>query len=268
MDQGAAGAEAWPVEGPLTNTELRAAPVAVSGALTDSQLRAVPVPISGALTDAQLRNSPVPVSGPLTDSQLRATPVPVSGPATDTQLRATPLPVSGTITANIGTSGSLALDAHLTDGTMRGKITDGTNNAAVQNTPAIGTEQGLVVRNLDKPSTLCVTATGAAAAAVTLTLPAAGAGLFHYITFIRVQVYNTAARTGGATPVLVTTTNLPGSPVWTRASAGAVGTVEIQEDVLAGNPLKSSTANVATTIVCPATTSVIWRVTVHYYTGN
>ena len=38
---------------------------------------------------------------------------------------------SGTVTANIGTSGSLALDATLTGGTQQTKITDGTNIASV-----------------------------------------------------------------------------------------------------------------------------------------
>lgn len=38
-------------------------------------------------------------------------------------------PVSGSVTANIGTSGSLALDATLTGGTQQAKITDGTNIA-------------------------------------------------------------------------------------------------------------------------------------------
>ena len=64
------------VDGPLTNTELRAAAVPVSGPLTDTQLRATAVPVTGALTDTQLRATAVPVSGPLTDTQLRATPVP------------------------------------------------------------------------------------------------------------------------------------------------------------------------------------------------
>lgn len=36
------------------------------------------VPVSGPLTNSQLRESPVPVSGPLTDAQLRAGAVPVS----------------------------------------------------------------------------------------------------------------------------------------------------------------------------------------------
>ena len=108
-----------------------------------------------------------------------------------------------------------------------------------------------------------VTAVGAAGAAVTLTLPAGGAGRFHYITSIELILYNTAARTGGATPVTVTTTNLPGTPAFTFPSAGAVGTIERRE-LEPSFPLRSAAANTATTIVCPATTSVIWRVNVVY----
>lgn len=40
-------------------------------------------------------------------------------------------PVSGTVTANIGTAGTLALDATLTGGTQQTKLTDGTNVANV-----------------------------------------------------------------------------------------------------------------------------------------
>lgn len=75
--------------------------------------------VDGPLTDTQLRASAVAISGALTDSQLRATAVPVSGPLTDTQLRATAVPVSGTVTANIGTTNGVALDATLTGGTQK-----------------------------------------------------------------------------------------------------------------------------------------------------
>jgi hypothetical protein len=56
-------------------------------------------------------------------------------------------PVSGTLTANIGTSGSLALDATLTGGTQTTKLTDGTNTANVKaaSTAAIATDKALVV---------------------------------------------------------------------------------------------------------------------------
>lgn len=70
VDQGAAGVEAWPVTGPLTDTELRATPIQIGGAVTVSGL-------SGGLTDTELRASPVVVSGiaGLTDTQLRASPL-------------------------------------------------------------------------------------------------------------------------------------------------------------------------------------------------
>jgi len=119
---------------------------------------------------------------------------------------------------------------------------------------------------IGKPSVLAVTATGASGAAVTLTLPAVSSQ-FHYITHIRIQLYAAAARTGGATPVVVTTTNLPGSLAYTFETAQAIGTTVERVTELSGNPLKSSTVNTATTIVCPVATSGIWRVTCHYYSA-
>jgi len=115
------------------------------------------------------------------------------------------------------------------------------------------------------PSALSVTATGAAAAAVTATLPAVSSQ-FHYITGFEIEAYSTAARTGGTTPILVTTTNLPGSNVFTFASAAAIGSTDTKEYFL-NNPIKSSVSNTATTVVCPATTAIIWRVNVYYYSA-
>jgi len=56
-------------------------------------------------------------------------------------------PVSGTVTANVGTTGGLALDATLTGGTARTKITDGTTNTAVKaaSTAAVAADPALVV---------------------------------------------------------------------------------------------------------------------------
>lgn len=115
------------------------------------------------------------------------------------------------------------------------------------------------------PASLSVTATGAAAAAVTATLPAVS-GQFHYITGIEIEAFSSAARTGSATPVIVTSTNLPGSNAWTFASAAAIGTADTKWYQTA-NPIRSSVVNTATTIVCPATTGIIWRVNVYYYTA-
>lgn len=55
-------------------------------------------------------------------------------------------PVSGTITSNIGSTNGLALDANLTNGTQRTKITDGVNNVTVSNSVLTGTEYGIVAR--------------------------------------------------------------------------------------------------------------------------
>lgn len=105
------------------------------------------------------------------------------------------------------------------------------------------------------------TNTGAAAAAVTLTIPAAPAGLSVYVQRLEVTQYATAALTGGATPVLVTTTQL-NSLALTFPTGQAVG---VNFPVVVEGPLKADTAATAVTIVCPATTSVIWRVVATYF---
>jgi len=116
------------------------------------------------------------------------------------------------------------------------------------------------------PLDLCVTATGAVAAAVTLTLPAVALSR-HYISFAIIEAYAGAAVVGGAVPVLVTTTNLAGAPVFTFATAKAIGTNELQI-VKPGEPIRSTAVNTATTIVCPATAGFLWRVTVWYFVGT
>lgn len=111
-----------------------------------------------------------------------------------------------------------------------------------------------------------ITATAASGSAVTLTIPAVK-DRFHYITHISIQAYSTAARTGSATPIVVTSTNLNGL-AWTFATAGAIGTTDVKPNNEPTVSLRSAVANTATTIVCPATTGVIWRVTVFYNTIN
>jgi hypothetical protein len=118
-----------------------------------------------------------------------------------------------------------------------------------------------------RPSTLLVTATGAASAAVTATLPAV-AGLRHIIDFIQVTRSATAALTAAATPVLVTTTNLPGTPALTFGSD--VAGIGIDKDVkldFGSTGLAATALGTATTVVCPVYTGVIWRATVGYRLG-
>jgi hypothetical protein len=105
VDQGAAGAEAWPVTipTPVPVTD-NAGSLTVDGSVSVSNFPAVQAVSDngGSLTV----DGTVGISGT----------VPVSGPATDAQLRATPLPVSGTV----GVSGTVPVSGPLTDGQLRG----------------------------------------------------------------------------------------------------------------------------------------------------
>lgn len=124
--------------------------------------------------------------------------------------------------------------------------------------------EGRAVRAL-QVSDLAVTNTAAANASCTLTLPAGGANLFHYITSIVIQRTATAALAGTAT-LVITTTNLPGALAYSVGNAMAAGGTQNDVSMSFSNPLKSSAANTATTIVCPAPgAAVLWRVTVTYF---
>ena len=91
------------------------------------------LPVTGAFFQATQPVSiaaSVAVTGPLTDTQLRAAAVPVS--LTSTTVTNT-VAVSGTVTANIGTTNGLALDATLTSGAQKATVrsaTKGTSTAA------------------------------------------------------------------------------------------------------------------------------------------
>jgi len=165
-------------------------------------------------------------------------------------------------------------------------ITDGANNGPVTvkpaSTAALTTDASLVVAlhpasplpagvsaigniNELRASTLAATVTAAAGTAVTLTLPAVAAR-FHYITALDIVLYSAAARTGSATPNIVTTTNLPGTVSFTFSTAGAIGATDIQSLVRV-TPLKSAVLNTATTIVAPIAAGGIWTITATYFTG-
>jgi hypothetical protein len=112
---------------------------------------------------------------------------------------------------------------------------------------------------------LLVTTTGASGAAVTLTLPAPGAGLRQYLSYLRITRFAASVLTASGTPVLITTTNVPGTLVFTApadAAAQGVTTPIVAEDF--AKPLMGSAQNTNMTFVMPATTGVIWRATAAY----
>lgn len=118
-----------------------------------------------------------------------------------------------------------------------------------------------------KAATLMVTATAAAGVAATATLPAV-AGLRHYIDRISVVRSMTAAQTATATPTVVTTTNIPGSPALTFGTdAAAIGQDKELVVDFGGAGMATSAVNTATTVVCPVLAGAIWRVNVAYRLG-
>jgi hypothetical protein len=118
------------------------------------------------------------------------------------------------------------------------------------------------------PTTTVATATGTTGTSVTLTINSGGTGLFHYINRLVIERHTSALLTAGSTPTIVTTTNLPGSLAFSiPADAAPQGQVYREVIEMGEHSLKSSAAATNTTIVCPTTTGVIWRVTAYYYVG-
>lgn len=146
---------------------------------------------------------------------------------------------------------------------VRARVTAYTSGAATatligDNAALDDTLQGMVTTSVG-------TSVGAAAAAVTLSLAAPGVGLRHYMTYLSINRFAASVLTAAAVPVTVTTTNLPGTLAFSfAADAAAQGTLDRWREDFA-YPIAASAQNAATTIVCPATTGVIWRVTAGYY---
>ena len=98
---------------------------------------------------------------------------------------------------------------------------------------------------------------------VTMTIPAPPAGQRIRITHIEIVAYSAAARTGAATPIIVTTTNMGGLTFW-FATAAAIGTLE-RVIYQPKEPIDGAATGTAMTIVCPATSNVMWRVNASYH---
>lgn len=145
---------------------------------------------------------------------------------------------------------------------VRARVAVYTSGAAVATlTTNVGTPDALFDGVVVTP----ITATAAAGVAATLSIPSPGAGLRNYLTYISVSRIAAAALTAAATPVVVTTTNLPNALAFSiPANAALQGEIfTIREDF--AYPIMSTAQNTATTIVAPVTTSVIWRLSAAYY---
>lgn len=166
------------------------------------------------------------------------------------------------------TSGSVTVAIRTSTGSGGNQITaplpNGTNTIGAV-TVASNTNHSQVMQSATVGTTL-----SAANTTVTLTLAAPGAGLFHYITRIRIINVNptTTAIAAAATNLSYTTTNLPGTLAWNAGTTLAAGAEKIVADETFTHPLKSSAANTATTIVAPAIgTGGVCRITAYFYTA-
>jgi hypothetical protein len=125
---------------------------------------------------------------------------------------------------------------------------------------------GQAVISYPAPATTAISGTAAVSTGVTLTIPAAGAGLFNYVCYLEITLFATAALTAAATPVLVTTTGISGTPTFSFAfPVAAVGQLVDRIIIQPTQPLKGSAANTAITIVAPIATLAIWRLNALYY---
>ena len=172
---------------------------------------------------------------------------------------------SGASAANFVVAQSL-----ITDGGNNGPVAvKAANIAPVAADPALVVSlspNGIIAQAEQRAATLHITATALVNVAVTASLPAAGVGLFHYITSIQVvKVYNALGVAAGA-GVVLTSTNLPGNPAWnTEQAAGAVGTAVTVLTYQPSTPLRVAAANTITTIAAPAQLQTIWRVNISYF---
>jgi hypothetical protein len=139
----------------------------------------------------------------------------------------------------------------------RSYVYQGTNEMLMR-----GNANGEVISQLKE--VIPITNTGAAGAAVTLTTPTPAAGKFAYLVYLQIVLYATAAMTGGATPILVPTTNLPNTPVFTFPTALAIGTTAEQK-YEGAHPIKGTAAATAITVVAPIATSGLWRLNGAYF---
>lgn len=136
--------------------------------------------------------------------------------------------------------------------------TSGAASVSIAGSVAVTSVEAMV-RGSDRHDT----ATGAAGAAVTLT-SASVAGLYQYFTRIIVSRFATTALTAGTTPVIVTSTNLSSRALSLPADAATQGTM-FSEIFEPATPIRAQSSGTSVTLVAPATTGVIWRLSADYY---
>jgi hypothetical protein len=145
---------------------------------------------------------------------------------------------------------------------VRARVTAYTSGGV---TATLTANVGAVDNWLDGVVATPITATAAVGVALTLTIPSPGAGLRNYLTYIAINRIASTALTAAATPIVVTSANLPNAMAWSvSAEAATVGQFfSVREDF--AFPIMSTAQATVTTIVAPLVTGVIWRLSAAYY---
>jgi len=191
----------------------------------------------------------------ITDAVSDTTKAAVTGSgALKTDSSAVTQPVSGTVTANVGTAGTLALDATLTGGTQKTKLVDtgGTNVAAVSAANALKVDGSAVTQ----PVSGTVTAN-------------AGTGTFNTAAALpsTANILGNSATTNGSTIITI-----PVNRIWqgwitlsaTITSAGTVVTTTPTVTIVSAG----TSFPLTTTILLATQASVIGSATLSVAAGN
>ena len=272
---------------PTTGTNYAA--VSAAGAISDNlaQLAGTTVDVNSGLKSAGTLRVVLATDQPALTNKLLVTPDSVALPANQSVNAAqfggtnvvtgTGASAAGVPRVTVSNDSSLAANQSVNVNQIGGAaVTEGQKTMAASLPVVLASDQTALPPIAEiRAATLHVTGTAAVNTALTITLPAAGAGLFHYITSIEWTKLYSVIGVANAAGILITSTNLPGNPVWmteqvaggAAGSAGTAGSVVRVIDYHSTTPLKSSVANTATTIVAPLQLQTIWRGNVSYFTG-
>jgi hypothetical protein len=145
---------------------------------------------------------------------------------------------------------------------IRARVTAYTSGSA---TATLVASNGILDDSFRNMTSQLGTVTAAASATATLNIASPGAGLRHYLSFLRIERHASALLTAAATPTIIATTNVPGSLAFSiPVEAAAQGSV-YEKTFDWAYPLAVAAQNTATTIIAPIATGVIWRMTAGWF---
>ena len=178
-------------------------------------------------------------------------------------------------TATITMRASAGMGGTFANQILPAKLTNGVDVVAIlgPSVQALSTDPSVVVALSPnsglaglQPTISMVSTTANPGNSAIAVVPAPGAGLFNYITYISIMLYASTASPGSALPLGVTTTNMPGNPAYYFPTAMAIGTIDrFQCPILTA--IRSASPNTATSFVAPATLAAAWLINIGYYTA-